>query len=129
MRFQSLFNLSIQSAMALAKSINKVIRGSMDQDTLVEHLNLLNSEFIFASRACKKNYSDLETILKNHYHLTPCGKTKAATIIYACYRMEESFSNFQTIKDNYFVTHNKKRLIESLKVVRKQIRSIYICKQ
>ena len=127
MYFNVIYSTTIKTATDLAKSINKVLRDTIGADMIQDYLELLNSEFIFASIQFRKSYKELELILKN-YRLSVTGNPKALAIIYAHFRIVESYSNFQKAKDNFAVTKDQKNLIMSLRIVRRQIRAIYVCK-
>lgn len=127
MNLQSIYNLSLKTSKNLAISLNKIVRKKVNQESIPDYLDLVNSEFIYTCKMCEKSYTELESILKR-FRVSPHGKTKAAVIIYANFRMNESYSFFQNVRDNFIVDHNHNNLIKSLMIIRKQIRSIYVCK-
>ena len=127
MNLQSIYNLSLKTSKNLAMSLNKIVRKKVNQESIPEYLDLVNSEFIYTCKMCEKSYTELESILKK-FRVSPHGITKAAVIIYAHFRIKESFTLFQRVKDDYFVNRNYKTLITALKTIRQQLRSIYVCK-
>ena len=128
MLFQEIYESSIETPKCLARSLNKIIRRKINTASMPNYIDFVNSEFVYSCSVCEKAYVNLEKLLKNNYRLTPCGKTKSATIIYAHFRITESFALFQRVKDAYTVNRNYKKLITALKTIRQQLRSIYVCK-
>lgn len=127
MLFQEIYQSSIETPKRLARSLNKIIRRKINKNAISDYLELVNGEYIYTCKNCEKAYDELETILKK-YRMSPDGKTKAAAIIYAHFRIIESYSDFQDARDRFLVNHDLSDLIKSLMIIRKQIRSIYVCK-
>jgi len=127
MNLQEIYDTTMKNTMSLAKTINKIVRGTITRNKIPDYLELSSSEFVFTVNQCKMAYRELVAILKK-YRLSINGNPKAVDIVYAYYRLIESYSNFQNAKKTYSITEDQQRLIKSLKLVRQHIRSIYVCK-
>lgn len=71
MNLQSIYNLSLKTSKNLAMSLNKIVRKKVNQESIPEYLDLVNSEFIYTCKMCEKSYTELESILKKCNYSVP----------------------------------------------------------